>query len=88
LEEFWRAEWGGDIFFADGSKHSRGVMLFFRPSLCKEVLTVSADKNSRFLIVNASIDNDEYFVVLAAIPKLWKSKILGSRNPDNRGPDK
>ena len=63
LEDFWRAEWGGEIFFAHGSKHSRGVMILFTPSLCKEVLNVSADKNGRFLIVNASIDDDEFCFV-------------------------
>ena len=30
LENFWQAEWGGDIFFAYGSKHSRGVMILFQ----------------------------------------------------------
>ena len=34
LEDFWRAEWGGEIFFSHGSQHSRGVMILFRPSLC------------------------------------------------------
>jgi len=62
LEDFWQAEWGGDILFAHGSKHSRGVMILFRPSLCKGVLNVSTDKNGRFLIVNASIDDEFCFV--------------------------
>lgn len=38
-------------------------MILFRPSLCKEVLNVSVDKNGRFLIVNASIDDDEFCFV-------------------------
>lgn len=63
LEDFWLAEWGGDIFFAHGSKHSRGVMILFRPSLCKEVLNVFADKNDRFLIVNAAVGDDEFCFV-------------------------
>ena len=62
-EEFWRAEWGGDIFIAHGSKHSRGVMILFRTSLCKEVLKVSADKNGRFLIVNVSVNDEEFCFV-------------------------
>jgi len=63
LEDFWRAEWGGDIIFAHGSKHSRGVMILFRPSLCKEVLNLFADKNGRFLIVDAAVDDDEFCFV-------------------------
>ena len=63
LEALWRAEWGGEIFFAHGSKHSRGVMILFRPSLSKEVLNVTADKNGRFLIVNTIVDEDEFCLV-------------------------
>jgi len=34
-----------------------------RPSLSKEVLTVTADKNGRFLIVNTIVDEDEFCLV-------------------------
>ena len=27
LEDVWRAEWGGGILFAHGSKHSKDVMI-------------------------------------------------------------
>jgi len=49
LEDFWRAEWGGDILFAHGSKHSRGVMILFRPSLRKEVSNFLLIKMADFL---------------------------------------
>ena len=63
LENFWRAEWGGEIFFAHGSKHSRGVMILFRPSLSIEVTNVTADKNGRFIIVNTTVNEDELCLV-------------------------
>ena len=63
LEDFWRAEWGGDIFFAHGSKHSRGVMILFRPSLSKEVLNVTANKNGRFIIINTTVNEDELCLI-------------------------
>ena len=43
-------------------------MILFRPSLCKEVLNVSADKNGRFLIVNTSIDDYEFCLVNVYAP--------------------
>ena len=69
--QFWLAEWGGDIFFVHGSKHSRDVMILFRPSLSKEVLNVTADKNGRFLIVNTTVDDheDEFCPVNIYAPK-------------------
>ena len=27
-ENVWRNEWGGDIFFSQGSTHSRGVLMY------------------------------------------------------------
>jgi len=38
-------------------------MILFRPSLSKEVLNVTADKNVRFLIVNTIVDEDELCLV-------------------------
>ena len=75
LEAFWRAEWGGDIFFAHGSKHSRGVMILFRHSLSKEVLNVTADKNGRFLIVNTIVDEDEFCLVNIYAPNHQNQQI-------------
>ena len=57
--QFWRAEWGGDIFFAHGSKHSRDAMILFRPSLSKEVLNVTA----------LNVDEDEFCLVNIYAPK-------------------
>ena len=63
LENFWRTEWGGHIFFAHGSKHSSGVMILFRSSLSIEVTNVTADKNGRFIIVNTTVNEDELCLV-------------------------
>ena len=68
LDAFWRAEWVGDILFAHGSKHSTCVMILFRPSLSKEVLNVTADKNGRFLIVNTTVDEVEFCLVNSYAP--------------------
>ena len=63
LENFWRAEWGGDIFYAHDSKRSRGAMILFRPSLSIEVTNVTADKSGRFFIVNTTVNEDELCLV-------------------------
>lgn len=76
LEASWRAEWGGEIFFAHGSKHSRGVMILFRPSLCKEVTNVTRDKNGRFLIVNTTIGEDEFCFVNIYAPNDQTQQII------------
>ena len=38
VERYWRAEWGGEIFYAHGSSESRGcAILFTRGSLFKKL---------------------------------------------------
>lgn len=32
-ELFWKNEWGGEIYFSHGTRHSRGVCILFDPSI-------------------------------------------------------
>ena len=60
IENVWRAEWGGDIFYSYGSKHCRGVMTLFRPTLKDENISLTVDKNGRVLIVNLTKQDQEF----------------------------
>ena len=33
IENPWKSEWGGKIYFCHGTSHSRGVMIMFNPKL-------------------------------------------------------
>ena len=63
LEDVWRAEWGGEILFAHGSKHSKGVMILFKPSLNVDILEIIVDKSGRFLVANINIHQDNLCLV-------------------------
>ena len=58
-----RAEWGGEILFAHGSKHSKGVMILFKPSLNVDILEINVNKNERFLVANVNINQDNLCLV-------------------------
>ena len=60
IENVWRAEWGGDIFYSHGSKHSRGVMTLVRPTVKVENISTTCDRNGRVLIVNLTIQDEEF----------------------------
>ena len=60
IENVWRAEWGGDIFYSHGSKHSRGVMTLMRPTVKGENISTTCDRNGRVLIVNLTIQDEEF----------------------------
>lgn len=68
LEDFWRSEWGGKILFAHGSKHSKGVMILFKPSLCVDVLKTTVDKNGQFLVASININQDELCLANIYVP--------------------
>ena len=63
LEDVWRVEWGGKILFAHGFKHSKGVMILFKPSLNVDFLEISVDKNGRFLVENINSNQEDLCVV-------------------------
>ena len=66
LEDVWRAEWGGEILFAHGFKHSKGVMILFKPSLKVDILEITVDKNGRFIVANININEDDLCLVIYA----------------------
>ena len=70
LEDVWRAEWGGEILFAHGSKHSKGVMILFKPSLNVDILEITVDKNGRFLVANIKINQDNLCLPMTKTSKL------------------
>jgi len=46
-ENIWQAEWGGEVFFSHGTKHSKGTMILINPrTKCKvekKIATKTAD---------------------------------------------
>ena len=68
IENAWRAEWGGDICYSHGSKHSRGVMILFRPVLKAENISITNDKNGRLLIVRLTLQGEEFCFVNVYAP--------------------
>ena len=56
LEDVWRAEWGGEILFAHGSKHSKGVLKV-------DILEIIVNKNGRFLVANTNINQGNLCLV-------------------------
>ena len=60
IENVWRSEWEGDVFYSHGSKHSRGVVVLIKPTLKIENPEIIRDKSGRFLIVRATLLDEEY----------------------------
>ena len=76
LEDVWRADWGGEILFAHGFKHSKGVMILFKPSLNVDFLEISVDKNGRFLVENINSNQEDLLIFMLPMTKTSKLTFL------------
>ena len=59
----WRVEWGGKILFAHGFKHSKGVMILFKPSLNVDFLENTVEKKWTFSRRNINVNQDDLCLV-------------------------
>jgi len=55
IENTWRKEWRGELFFAHGSTHSKGVLVLINENLEFEVKVISQDPNGRYICIKAEI---------------------------------
>ena len=60
IENPWKSEWGGKIYFCHGTSHSRGVMIMFNPKLDVLVDNIEVDKNGRYLLLQTTISDTTF----------------------------
>ena len=68
IEDTWRTQWQGKIFFSHGSNHSRGVMILVRNDLDFNLKRVEIDDNGRYIIMQANVQSSEFLFG----PSFWK----------------
>ena len=50
VENNWKCQWKGPMFFAHGSNHSCGVLVLVRDSLEFEMKSIITDDNGRYIL--------------------------------------
>ena len=60
IENPWKSEWGGKIYFCHGTSHSRGVMIMFNPKLDALVDNIEVDKNGRYLLLQTTVSDTTF----------------------------
>ena len=55
VEDIWRTQWQGKLYFSHGSNHSRGVMILARSDLDLRLKSIKSDDDGRFIIMEAEI---------------------------------
>ena len=63
IENEWKYHWKGGMFFSHGSNHSKGVLILTKNDLDFRAKKVTTDKNGRFIIMNAEIQDSQFLLV-------------------------
>ena len=62
IEAMWKSEWGGNFFFSHGTNHSKGVAILFNPKLDVRIKNIIADKNGRYILLEASLYDSTFLL--------------------------
>ena len=57
VENIWRKQWKGNMFFSHGSSHSRGVLVLVRDNLDFQLRSIKVDSQGRYVFLEVSIQD-------------------------------
>ena len=63
LQNQWRKQWRGDLFFAHGTSHSKGTLILVREGLDFLIKSVQRDEMGTFIILDALIQDSPFLLV-------------------------
>ena len=76
IENQWKKQWPGDIYFAHGSNHSRGVAILIRKSFDFKLKSVRSDEEGRYLILETTIQDVPFLLVNIYAPNTTTKQSL------------
>ena len=74
VENNWKRQWKGPMFFAHGSNHSCGVLVLVRDSLEFEMKSIITDDNGRYILLNAKVQGSDYILGNTYTPNKTKEQ--------------
>ena len=72
MSQFSKKEWGAPVISANGSYHSKGVMVLIRGSLDHKIIGHKTDSLGRFVIIYIEIDDKIFLLVNIYTPNTDK----------------
>ena len=64
MEQTWKLEWNGSVFFSHGTTDSCGVTTLIHPDLDLEILDIIKDDEGRFLALKIKTNMDEEIFIM------------------------
>ena len=63
VEDIWRTQWQGELFFSHGTNHSCGVMILVRNDLEFNLKTIQVDNEGRYITMEAEVQSSNFLFV-------------------------
>ena len=76
VENVWKKQWKGGMYFSHGSEHSRGVLVLIKNSLEFEIKSVWQDKEGRFIFLEALVQDQKFLLVIIYAPNKTSEQTL------------
>ena len=74
VENNWKRQWKGPMFFAHVSNHNCGVLVLVRDSLEFEMKSIITDDNGRYILLNAKVQGSDYILGNTYAPNKTKEQ--------------
>ena len=58
-ENIWRKEWGGELFFSHGTRHSKGVCILINPTMQLQVECLYSNNSGRLVLITISLNGQK-----------------------------
>ena len=80
VENIWKNQWRGNLFFSHGTCHSKGVLVLVRDNLDLNLQTVKIDSEGRYIMLDAIIQDSRYCLLNIYAPNKCSEQIQFFQN--------
>ena len=63
VENIWKKQWKGDMFFSHGTGHSKGVLILVKDQLEFKLQSIKVDSQSRYILLEAIIQDSPFLLL-------------------------
>ena len=63
VENIWKKEWKGDMFFSHGTGHSMGVLILVKEQLDFQLQLIKVDSQGRYILLEAMIQDSPFLLL-------------------------
>ena len=80
VENIWKKQWRGDLYFSHGTCHSKGVLVLVKGNLDFSLQKVMTDPEGRYIMLDAIIQDSRYCLLNIYAPNKSREQTQFFRN--------